>query len=209
MTKSTITKDGTISTCKECTSKRRKEVQVYEVSVIEKSCCQCGLTKTAKEFPRARQLPSGLYSWCKSCVKEKRESYNINENVSEKRKKRRKEDPIWRDKIAQQKKDSRLRNFPVHMWRSARTKAKNKGMEFSIIVEDIIIPEMCPILQVPLVFGTKDHYEFSPSLDRKDNTKGYIPGNIVVMSKKANTMKNCATKEELVLFADWIYKEFK
>ena len=59
---------------------------------------------------------------------------------------------------------------------------------------------MCSILEVNLVIGTKGNYEFSPSLDRIDNTKGYIKGNVQVISKKANSMKNSASIEELKKF---------
>ena len=59
---------------------------------------------------------------------------------------------------------------------------------------------MCPILEVPLEFGTKGNYEYSPSIDRIDNSKGYIKGNIQIISKKANSMKNSASLDELRKF---------
>jgi len=37
----------------------------------------------------------------------------------------------------------------------------------------------------------------SPTLDRIDNTKGYTKDNIIIVSFKANTIKNSATIEEL------------
>ena len=49
--------------------------------------------------------------------------------------------------------------------------------------------------------GTKSNYENSPSLDRIDNSKGYIKGNVWVISQKANAMKNSATLEELKIFS--------
>ena len=86
------------------------------------------------------------------------------------------------------------------MWKAAKTRAERRGIEFNIGEEDIIIPDVCPLLNIPLSFGTKEDYNNSPSLDRIDNTKGYIKGNIWVISKKANTMKNSASLEELYTF---------
>lgn len=86
------------------------------------------------------------------------------------------------------------------MLHNASLRAKRKGIDFNITEEDIVIPEKCPLLEVPLVIGTKGNYEYSPSLDRIDNTKGYIKGNIWIISKKANSMKNSATSEELDKF---------
>ena len=70
----------------------------------------------------------------------------------------------------------------------ARTRATERGMDFTITKEDIIIPDTCPLLGTPMK---------SPSLDRKDPTKGYIKGNVWVISNRANTLKNDATLQEL------------
>lgn len=83
---------------------------------------------------------------------------------------------------------------------NAKRRAKSKGIEFNIEESDITIPEFCPVLKVKLESGTRH----PPSLDRIDNSKGYIKGNVWVISRKANTMKNDATAEELKEFANWI-----
>lgn len=87
--------------------------------------------------------------------------------------------------------------------RGAKANSKKRGLEFSIDISDIIIPEICPLLGYPLQLlrGVGPRPE-APSVDRIDSTKGYVKGNIQIISKKANLMKNNATKDELVYFAN-------
>lgn len=90
-----------------------------------------------------------------------------------------------------------------------KTRAKKKGFEFNITLDDIIAPDKCPILNIPIfikeiatnITGASPN---APSVDRIDNTKGYIKGNVQVISFKANSMKNNATPEELLQFAFWV-----
>ena len=93
---------------------------------------------------------------------------------------------------------SRKRDPARKLLNAARNRAKSKNLEFDITKEDIIIPKYCPLLNIELsVYGNSDN---SPSLDRIDNRKGYIKGNIWVISFKANRMKNTANPQELKLF---------
>lgn len=91
------------------------------------------------------------------------------------------------------------------MFRRAKMRAKETGKEFSITKGDIYIPTHCPILGMELkeCAGTSGGAKNSPSLDRIDSFKGYVPGNVWVISRLANQMKANATKEELQLFAKW------
>jgi hypothetical protein len=93
----------------------------------------------------------------------------------------------------------------------ARYRAKKKGIEFNLELSDVVIPKLCPVLKIPLSAGSSSGGPrgCSPSLDRIDNTKGYIKGNVQVMSHKANTMKHCADNNELILFANWIKKTYR
>ena len=86
---------------------------------------------------------------------------------------------------------------------AARNRACMGGLECTITVDDIVIPETCPVLGIPLFArigagrSSRDQVENSPSLDRIDNSKGYIPNNIAVISMRANMIKNNATLAEL------------
>lgn len=92
------------------------------------------------------------------------------------------------------------------MWVKSKHRAKKSGIEFDIHERDIIIPEVCPLLGTPLIPGGKRNN--LPSLDRIDNTKGYIKGNVWVISLKANTMKQDASIEQLITFSKNVLIEF-
>ncbi len=90
----------------------------------------------------------------------------------------------------------------------AKQRAKSKGLECSISSVDIVIPEKCPVLGIPLAPSLGMASDASPSLDRIDPSKGYIPGNVTVISRRANTIKSDVTREELQLLISWLEKEF-
>lgn len=96
-------------------------------------------------------------------------------------------------------------NISRYLWRSAKDTAKKKGYEFNIEESDIIVPSICPYLDMPITnISQKGFVPSNPSIDRIDNSKGYIKGNIQIISRLANIMKNCATDEQLLKFANKI-----
>ena len=62
-------------------------------------------------------------------------------------------------------------------------------------------PKVCPVFGIDLDWGMNGNQPDSPSLDRIDPTKGYIPGNVMMMSTLANRMKQNATFEQLKQFS--------
>ena len=90
------------------------------------------------------------------------------------------------------------------MYLSAGRRARERGMEFNIELSDIVIPEKCPVLGIPLRKGLKVHANDSPSLDRVNSAKGYVKGNVCVISYRANTIKQDATSDELRAVADYM-----
>ena len=87
------------------------------------------------------------------------------------------------------------------MLKSARERAQLLGLPFNITIEDIVIPEHCPLLGVKLHFGTLTDRVCSPSLDRIIPELGYVKGNVWVISFRANAIKQDATVEELEMLA--------
>ena len=75
--------------------------------------------------------------------------------------------------------------------KAARKRAKAAGLPHTITPDDLYIPTHCPILGVELDYVNlsgklKDN---SPSLDRVENSLGYVPGNVRVISFAANRLK--------------------
>ena len=93
--------------------------------------------------------------------------------------------------------------------RRIRGSAKARGLEFDLELEDIIIPAVCPYLGIPLEFGEGHPQRNSYSVDRVDNSLGYIKGNIEVISHMANMMKQDSTKDEQIRFAKEILKRYE
>jgi hypothetical protein len=91
-----------------------------------------------------------------------------------------------------------------YMIRNTKFMAKRRNIEFNLHYTDIELPEHCPLLGIKLTFRSESNGNHSShaTLDRIDNTKGYIKGNIIVMSRLANAMKNCADFDQLVKFSD-------
>lgn len=71
-------------------------------------------------------------------------------------------------------------------------------MPFNLEPKDIVIPTECPVLGIPLKRGEGAITDHSPTLDRITPEKGYVRGNVLVISNKANRMKSTATSQELL-----------
>ena len=85
-----------------------------------------------------------------------------------------------------------------------------RGVEFSLTLADVPeIPTHCPVFPwIELRYtvgergaGKSKNYFDAPSLDRINNTRGYVPGNIRIISDRANVLKSDATPEELFALA--------
>ena len=93
----------------------------------------------------------------------------------------------------------------------ARRGADRRGLEFSITAVDLLpLPSHCPVfgLELDYVGGAGRDPRAADkraraSVDRKDSRYGYVPGNVLVVSWRANTLKSDATPTELRQLADF------
>ena len=183
--------------CDKCSKILSKEVKQHLYRMHsgnfheEIRVCPCCGKERIVEVKNERES-SGMKYFCKSC--------NSTLTALEKTRILREKIPGFHETEKQQRRDSYKRNIIHTMVCRAQKRALKYGYDFDLEDSDIIIPEKCPILEVPFVLGSKGNYEYTPTIDRVDNNKGYTKDNIQVISKKANSMKNSASLEELKIF---------
>ena len=94
-------------------------------------------------------------------------------------------------RVPASKREWAQKSIQKKMLHRCKTRATMKGRDFNITIEDLPeIPKICPVLKIPMDI---------PSVDRIDSSKGYVKGNIRIISNRANMLKNDATSEELYL----------
>lgn len=102
------------------------------------------------------------------------------------------------EKRAEVDRRHRTANRLYHMLRSAKRGAVKRGLVFDITEDDLALPTHCPVLGIRINYDQRGSPAAdSPSIDRVDNAKGYVKGNVLVISYRANTLKSNASAEEL------------
>lgn len=182
--------------CKECIEilDSKEKYRLYKLHNYfheeYRECINCG--NIWKVLVKNDENPSRVKLFCSEC----------NSKLSPKEKTIIQRDKIkgYHDKEKEQRRSSYRRNHVHNMLKKAYDRAIKYNLEFNLTKEDIIIPEKCPLLNTPFIIGKYKDYEYTPTIDRIDNSKGYTKDNIWIISKKANSMKNSASFEELNTF---------
>lgn len=177
-----------------------RKSEIVECNGISyKKCPHCGRLLPLSNFSKSNTSASGYRSWCKECINSNRDSEANKLRCREYYSNRGREATI----------QYKSNNIQKYLYQSAKARAKQRGEEFSIELGDIIVPEVCPILGIPLKYNRGVKQDNSYSLDRIDSSKGYIKGNIWVISLRANRIKNDSTVEELRLIANKVEQKLK
>jgi hypothetical protein len=147
-------------------------------ALLGKRCSKCGVIKSVDQYRRDKAKKDGLYSQCNECEKKYAQA-----------------NPV----LVQ----------TAHMIKRARNSAKENEIAFNIDLDYIrsIVPSHCPIFKTKLEWSTcrgngSIPLPNSPSIDRIDPSRGYVKGNVWIISHKANRIKNNASHEELKLVTE-------
>jgi hypothetical protein len=82
------------------------------------------------------------------------------------------------------------------LWDRARKRAKDRGLPFALTKDSLAIPSTCPALGMRLHLRGR-RMACSPSLDRIVPERGYVAGNVRVVSDRANRLKGKRSLEDL------------
>lgn len=143
--------------------------------VFKRRCTKCLQIKESTEFHRNRNGRNGRQGHCKSCHFH-----------------------LW---------SGRTKSTPrLRILLNSKRSAKDREIFHDIDEEDITLPEKCPYLGIDLDYSftkseTNGRRHNAPALDRINTDRGYVEGNVQVISDLANRMKSNASIEQLLCFA--------
>jgi len=158
---------------------------------MTKECCKCKEVKELVHFFR-----KGKATICKSCDLARQKVYRTANTERIRSIQKRYDD---KNKVSHREKCRKYRRLAPNsrILTMAKYRARLKGLPFNLELADIVIPKTCPVLGIPLLVSeTGRQNDYSPSLDRIIPSKGYVRGNVMVISSRANVIKNCGTVEE-------------
>lgn len=168
--------------CRKCINKTNRSWSNFTKEEINswpknhKKCSSCNEIKSFSEFNKTRHQIFGLGGKCKQCISDIRK-INWDKNIKN--------------------------NVKTSLFKRTKYRATRDKILFNLSEEDIIIPDRCPVLGTEFVYGD---YQLTYSIDRIIPELGYTKGNIIIVSNKANMIKNNATPDEILAVGNF-YKE--
>lgn len=167
-------------------------------------CCICKEYKDKEHFYKSKTLSRGYEYRCKECSRERTLEYHYTNRNEQLLKFKKRNDSLSLEERAEKAINHKVwykNTIQQRLLYRARERSKKLKLLCDLEISDIIIPDVCPLLNVPFQMGNKYEKWYTYSLDRIDNSKGYVKGNVHVITYLANTMKSKASKEELKAFA--------
>jgi hypothetical protein len=143
---------------------------------VTKPCSRCNTVKPISEYYKQSAGRDGYRAECKACTNERK----------------------CREK--------RANPFPA-LLASVKFRAKKKRRGFDIDEDYLrsLDSDICPYLEMPIYWrwgmGKRASCSDSKSIDRIDSAKGYVKGNLIICSDRANMILSNATVEEMETIA--------
>ena len=169
---------------------------VVSAEAAMRKCKKCGKVKPLDDFNKNARLRQGRTWECKTCCNARIRSWK-----SKHRKRVRAQGRAYhqknKHKLEARRQARRLAHPERQLVESARRRAREMGLPFDLTANDVKIPVLCPALGIPIRKGNRKLKDNSPSIDRLIPRLGYVKGNVVVVSWRANRIKCDATLDEM------------
>lgn len=181
-----------------------------------RTCTKCGTEKPLTEFNFCKSGGRFRRRVCKGCQGAAEAKRGVGYRLPRKAQKRQ-YDAIRYATRADQKKqynwdfyNTRL-GLAKYLCGNAKLRASKRGLPFDLTpeyIESIMPPQMvCPVLGITMERNRGRSRANSPTLDRIAPDRGYVMGNVIVISHRANSIKSDATAQEIERVAEWIKKQ--
>jgi hypothetical protein len=138
-------------------------------------CSGCKVEKPFDRFSKNKAHRTGYANWCKECM---RKLYTSPINLARRTARR---DASWEHSLVIE----------------CRSRARSLGLPFNLEKADIVVPDNCPVLGIPLFRTRGSRSDNSPSIDRVIPSLGYVKGNVHVISWMANRIKSTCDDPEV------------
>lgn len=169
---------------------------------LAKTCSKCRVSLALSNFSVQREGRYGRASICKRCNHE--HYYQPTKGVRMERHRARRATPEGKARERAWQTGYRRTHRLRRLAHEARRRAIARGIPFDLDYNTLELPTLCPVLGIPITCDSTSRADGSPSLDRIDNSLGYVAGNVIVVSWRANRIKSDATVDELRRIA-WFY----
>lgn len=194
--------DGHRNVCILCTSAAGDAKRKTTIAIgAPRKCNVCGETKSISEFRSSDTCRDGFRLLCISCQQTKKSVRYFTDPAPVKAYlKEYRADAENKKKSNTWHKEHRHTQVSMYILRRTRASAKLQGVPYNLTLEDVTVPDTCPVLGIPLIINTGDTSKRPPgvpSIDRVVPELGYVKGNVRIISFKANRLKNNSTLDEL------------
>lgn len=155
-----------------------------------------------KNEEKRKQLHAdGVFMWK---GKKRVRGPNWEEYQNKKKREKYAQDESFREKTKAMARAWIENNHRSWLLRQIKLRANKHGIKFNLTLDDIIVPDRCPVLGIKLKRGVGQSCDTSPTVDRINAKRGYIKGNVAIISQKANSLKGAATAAQHRRIAEWM-----
>lgn len=171
------------------------------------TCPHCSTERNSTEF-------YDTHRWCKDCLRDYGSARRA-ANPASNRASSSKYAKNHRAQVNARKRRDSAKNPATQMIQAARQRAAKRGVPFQISEADVYAvwpaDNKCPVLGIEFKRrgpGELGPLEESASLDAIVPARGYVPGNIAVISMRANTIKSNVTDPAVFLkVGQWLERQ--